>query len=186
MGPNASWPYIFKLSPVIPIYQAVSEHVENVFGTQKSSRHSDPDSGIDITQLLRSYQSNMIYVFDAARSHVLKKDELVDPLVEGQKALMESKYFKDWADFRSIFVNHRSLEQTFDGPPSDQPLPPTPSAPSSPTIKVEHPDNPPAAKRLRLSGRTLEDLILEYDGLVEDGEINAALDAGVGAFFGME
>lgn len=52
-GPNASWDYLKRITPLIPTLRAVADHIEDMYGTTTSGkRHHQVDHQKDIEVLL--------------------------------------------------------------------------------------------------------------------------------------
>ncbi|KAH9918160.1 uncharacterized protein B0H18DRAFT_883006 [Fomitopsis serialis] len=62
-GPNVNWEYFRKLHPVLPVIQALSEHMETEFATwTRYKKHTTPDDEKGIKLLQQTYTSARVHV----------------------------------------------------------------------------------------------------------------------------
>lgn len=105
------WQFLCTLHPTIPVIHAISEHIENEFGTAwlKYKKHTDsPDSG-GIQRLVAAYLAQP-GVFSQKPGQQLKQgNTFSDHTVEGMRKL--GKTIERWV-YNRTFV--RSTTERFD------------------------------------------------------------------------
>ncbi|KDQ05582.1 hypothetical protein BOTBODRAFT_193321 [Botryobasidium botryosum FD-172 SS1] len=126
LGVNATWPLITALSPVIPVFNAITDHIDRLFGVIHGSRHTEPEGETDLRILGKALHAVNALTFDLKRPRAPKSMPCKDAWFEGQRELSITNYLRNWWDSRRPFMAYRRSSQIFEGPP-------TTSAPPAPT-----------------------------------------------------
>lgn len=99
-----SWEYLGKISPVIPLLNDISRHIEKIFGTGTKERvHGNVDHHRDVNRLVKMYQSDHLHQrhesrFSADGTHS-------DVLRGGCQVLAQTTHLMDWRNNREKYLH---------------------------------------------------------------------------------
>lgn len=112
-GPNASWEYLAKVSPVIPVYRDVVTAMGKAFPTSANgTSHTSPDKWSDIAILVNRYMQERVtcktpeFLEDGSPKQVRTVKPSRDAIMIGHKAMNEGA-LDDWAARRRIDKSDR-------------------------------------------------------------------------------
>ncbi|KAF7985445.1 hypothetical protein HWV62_5185 [Athelia sp. TMB] len=100
-GPNIDWAYLKKLHPAIHVIRAVTEHIEDEFGTfTRGTRHTAPKKEADVKLLQQAYRVARLH--EHVDGRVLGgKDRAKDFATDGALKLVQGKILPRWIDGRT-------------------------------------------------------------------------------------
>ena len=102
-GPNIKWEYLKKLHPAINIIRAVTEHIEDEFGTKaRGQSHTVPSKEKDILLLQKSYHEAGYHEFSNGRKITQDKDKAKDYTTRGYTHLHMGKVIERWRGLRTF------------------------------------------------------------------------------------
>ena len=83
-GPGATFEYLHKISPAIPILRGVQRHMESEFETlTRGACHGTPDEEADVARLTEQYMKSLIHVYTPGRQLWGGKNQVGDYVSEG-------------------------------------------------------------------------------------------------------
>jgi hypothetical protein len=111
MGVNATWDLLDSLTPAVPFFKRIVNHIERSFGLEHSTKHTIPSAEIDIMGLIRMYQEGDIYKYRAKRDNSAKPNSPKDVVTLAEASLQDSNYLDElFKDRWSYIANMNTLE----------------------------------------------------------------------------
>ena len=108
-GPGATFPYIQKVSPAIPVLRAVKEAFAAQFPAirGRGKRHGTPSKADDVKKLVSMYQAAKAHKYvpnmmREGRNVLLGTNRADDFITKGAGKLVSGDKFRSWWDDRSF------------------------------------------------------------------------------------
>jgi hypothetical protein len=115
MGVNATWDLLNVLTPAVPFFGRVVEHVEAAYDLVHSSKHTLPDGEADIRGLVKLHRNANIFCHESDwKSRVEKVIE--DVQSKGARDLQNTRYLQDFFDERMAYRDRGTSLQDYSWP----------------------------------------------------------------------
>ncbi|TDL17180.1 hypothetical protein BD410DRAFT_843808 [Rickenella mellea] len=112
LGPYATWDYIKKISPAIPTFRAVKDHIEDEVGASaRGKSHTSPAKENDVSKLSRIYSLLDLHRITAKRKIKSTTDKSPDFVQRGIDRLQTTEVVDRWWDNRQY---NRERDEVWD------------------------------------------------------------------------
>lgn len=117
-GPNINWEYLKKLHPAIHVICAVTQHVEEEFGTlSRGKSHTRPKKEKDLQHLHSSYHTSGHHNTVEGRDIQSSGDCWDDYTLQGALKVIQGKVLPKWAEGRTY---EQGTRECWDSEESDE------------------------------------------------------------------
>ncbi|TDL30201.1 hypothetical protein BD410DRAFT_709862 [Rickenella mellea] len=97
LGPLATWDYLKKISPAIPTFRAVKDHIEfELRALGRGKRHTSPAKEDDIDKLSKIFTHAQLHRTVFSRKFKNKADKSPDFVAKGLDKILTTNYINTW------------------------------------------------------------------------------------------
>ena len=101
LGPSATWEYVGKISPAIPMLRKLVDHMEGTLNNyRRYKKHTVPSTEADITKLMATFQESTLYDHVNGRT-VKDREKFVDIWARGFDIVLKGESLARWFENRS-------------------------------------------------------------------------------------
>lgn len=103
-GPNASWDYLKRITPLIPTLRAVADHIEDMYGTTTSGKHHHQvDHQKDIEVLLPLIRDDDLHSIHKD-GRTSRDGSSVDVISTGVLSFVKGNTLQRWHETRNVYL----------------------------------------------------------------------------------
>src|ERR1700742_2347679 len=110
MGLNSSWELLDSLTPAVPFFKRLVNHIEKSFGLEHSTKHTIPSPETGICEIMKMAQDACINDYVDGRIDPAKTNLPKDVIALGATSLQESKYLEELFEDRWSHIANMSTE----------------------------------------------------------------------------